>query len=379
MKKILFVVPYLGGGGAERVLVDLINLINKDYHFKYSITLFTIGSGVLDDQVDGTIKHIKLINTDLSNKKFFPKIKIKLITGVLKLISPQSMRRFLNIILKETFDIEIAFLEGFPIKFVSQSSRQKIGWIHTDLSKFNYCKSYFRNKEEEINTYSEIDKTIFVSDLSREGYKEYFNNINNEKNLHVIRNALNIDRVIELSREGIDLDFKYICSVGRLSYEKGYDRLIKIYYELRNEKKITDIKLVLIGSGKLEIELKELAKSMNLEDHVIFIPFNTNPYKYIKKSEFFVSSSRVEGYPTVVLEALILDTPVLATDTGASVILNNGEFGLVVQNNSDELKKGILEVINNKAHYANKTTNGREMVYKINHNVVNNIIELLEN
>ncbi|PGZ44815.1 glycosyl transferase, partial [Bacillus thuringiensis] len=83
---------------------------------------------------------MKLFNVDLANQDIISKIKIRLILKLLKILSPSKMRKFISIFLKESFDIEVAFLEGFPIKFVSQSSAMKIGWIHTDLKRFNYCR-----------------------------------------------------------------------------------------------------------------------------------------------------------------------------------------------------------------------------------------------
>lgn len=376
MKNILFVIPYLGGGGAERVLIDLMNVLNRQQ--KYNITLFTIGSGILDDQLDSEIKHVKLVKVNLANQDMLSKIKIKVIFKVLKMLSPARMRSFLNRFLRENFDVEIAFLEGFPIKFVSQSNSKKIGWIHTDLNRFNYCKSYFKGKSEEMDSYSKMDKTAFVSELCKEGYLEYFNHIDNHNNLYVMKNLLNIERIIALSKESVNLDFKYICSVGRLSDEKGFDRLIKGYYRLKDEGHINNLKLVIIGSGKKENDLKNLVANLKLEGDILFIPFNKNPYKYIRNGEFFVSSSRVEGYPTVVLEALILEKSVIATNTGASTILNAGEFGLVVPNNSDGIIDGMKELICNSPLYTTKALSGKKMVLNQNRHKLNEIIEFLE-
>ena len=71
-----------------------------------------------------------------------------------------------------------------------------------------------------MDSYSKMDKIAFVSELCKEGYLEYFNHIDNHNNLYVMKNLLNIERIIALSKESVNLDFKYICSVGRLSDEK---------------------------------------------------------------------------------------------------------------------------------------------------------------
>ena len=70
------------------------------------------------------------------------------------------------------------------------------------------------------------------------GYLEYFEGIRNQDNLYVLKNILNIERIMSLSKEEIEFDFKYICSVGRLSEEKGFDRLIESYYKLKRKEKL---------------------------------------------------------------------------------------------------------------------------------------------
>ena len=85
----------------------------------------------------------------------------------------------------------------------------------------------------------------------------------------------------------------------------------------------------------------------------------------------------MEGYPTVVLEALVLKKIVVATDTGASSILNNGEFGLVVSNNTDGIIKGIKEVMDRNSVYARKALLGEKMVLNENKEKLERIIEVI--
>ncbi|ODG93168.1 hypothetical protein BED47_16835 [Gottfriedia luciferensis] len=350
MRKILFVIPSLGGGGAERILVDLLNkIVSLDTENRYSISVFSITGGVLESQLSEKIKIIKILKNSSFTSWKFKAIKI-----FLRLISPKMLRNILRLKIKEKYDTEVAFLEGFPIKYISKSLSEKIGWIHTDLDNYNYCKNYFLNKKQETRIYSEIDRLAFVSSNSKAGYIKYFNLEKNSElkdKLFTLENPIDIDRVENLAKRDCDITDKFICSVGRLSHEKGYDRLIDAFSKINSE----NLKLVIVGSGPLKTKILELIKEKKLEEKIIIIPFTDNPYIYIANAEFFISSSRVEGYPTVVTEALILKKPVVSTRTGAASILKEGKYGLLVDNSTEGIYSGIKRMVYEKEDYLLKS------------------------
>jgi len=379
VKKLLFVLPSLVGGGAERVAVDLINILSKDcYKNKFEIHLFTIRNGVLDHQLNTKVKHVNLISDKITRYNFLSKVVVTVVMTLLQKLSPRTVNIILKKILKEEYDVEIAFLEGLPIKLISKSSSKKIGWIHTDLNSNNHGKVFFKNKALESTVYLNMDDLVFVSETSQEGYMKHSEQDKPIHKMHVIKNILNIERIEQLASDKIEFEFNYICSVGRLLEVKGFDRLIEAYYQSKISDKLVDIKLVIIGSGPLEKELKDLVNKLGITQDVIFIPFNENPYKYIKNSKFFVSSSRVEGYPLVVAEALALEVPVVSTETGAVDVIGNGEFGLVVENSLEGLIIGLDKINNELELYRDKAILGGRKIRENNNKTVGTIIDLIE-
>ncbi|MFK4391699.1 glycosyl transferase [Bacillus sp. AFS026049] len=380
MKKILFIIGQLGAGGAERVLIDIANDLSKNR--KYSVTIFTFCKNKLDSQISKDVRHISFFNIDVSSKKIISKILSRIVIKnffkLLEKINANKIRKIMSFCLKDTYDFEVAFVEGLPIKISSSSrhinSLKRIGWIHTDLSTYNHGSQFFENYSNEKDSYNNLDEMIFVSEQAQQGYCKYFNG--NHHNSFVVPNILNIERIKTLSQQKVNLDFKYICSVGRLVKEKGYDRLIIAFNTLKKQKKLNDLKLVLIGSGPEEENLKNSLQEYGLVDEVIFIPFSENPYKFIKNSEFFISSSRTEGYSLVVAEAILLETPVISTRTGAISILGEGNYGLVTDNSLEGIVKGLEKIYMEKDKYKGKAISGSSHIEMVNKQNSNKIISL---
>lgn len=382
MKKILFVIGQLGAGGAERVLIDIAN--NLSDNKEYSITVFTFCKNKLDNQLSRRVKHVSLFNINAKSRKISDRILNRfIVTNLFKLlekISADYIRKIMSIRLKGTYDIEIGFVEGLPIKIISSSkhieSSKHIGWIHTDLSRYNHAQNFFENYSEETAIYDNVQSMVFVSEQSKIGYKDYFKK--SHKNNFVIPNFIDCDRIRKLAEKEFELNFKYICSAGRLVKEKGFDRLIRAYASLRGKGQLKDIKLLILGSGVEENALKNLVIELNIEDDVVFIPFTENPYKYVKNSEFFISSSRVEGYSLVVAEAILLEVPVLSTRTGTVSILGESEYGLIVDNTIDGIVEGMENFIIDIQEFKSKAIKGSKKVAEINRENLEKIISLMK-
>ena len=148
-----------------------------------------------------------------------------------------------------------------------------------------------------------------------------------------------------------------LVTLGRLEPQKGYDRLLEVVNKLKNEN--LKFNLWIVGEGSKRPELESYIKKHNLEDTVTLQGFQTNPYKYIKNADAFICSSRSEGFSTVVTEALILGKPVVATDcSGMTELLGASEYGLITQNNTEDLYLGMkrfLSDIDLQNHYKKKS------------------------
>jgi glycosyltransferase involved in cell wall biosynthesis len=141
----------------------------------------------------------------------------------------------------------------------------------------------------------------------------------------------------------------YMCAVGRLCEQKGYDLLLTSYKIAMDEN--SDIPdLLIVGEGSDLDELTLQRKNLNLEEKVHFTGFTTNPYYIMTNSELFLLSSRHEGLPTVLIEALALQKNIVAFDcpTGPKEILQNGKYGtLVPVDDVHEFAKSINELLKN--------------------------------
>jgi glycosyltransferase involved in cell wall biosynthesis len=109
----------------------------------------------------------------------------------------------------------------------------------------------------------------------------------------------------------------HLVASGRLEHAKGFDLLIDAMLEVR--KHIPQAKLTILGSGTLEKELRDQCAALGLTATVKFAGFHSNPYPYYLNADLFVLSSRYEGLPNVILEAMALNTQLVATDCPGGV------------------------------------------------------------
>lgn len=118
------------------------------------------------------------------------------------------------------------------------------------------------------------------------------------------------------------------------------------------------MKLLLLGTGEKEQELKKIARDLQIENIISFLGYKKNPYKYVKNADLFVCSSLYEGFSTAVTESLIVGTPVVTTlCSGMKELLGDNEFGLITDNDEQALLKGILKLLNDRQlllHYKRK-------------------------
>lgn len=344
--KILFLINTLGGGGAERVLVNLVN--NLDYR-KYDITVETMFSGGVNRKLlDPRIRYI------CKNA-----LSIKGISHIFKFLPSRFLyKRFIG---REHYDILVGYMHNAPIKVISgckDKSTKLIGWCHCGtVNKNTYCTCWFTKKIAE-KSYDKCDALVGVSETVTNGVNEFFNlaapcvTVYNTNDANMIR---------QMSKEQVDLgnSSTRICAVGRFSYEKGNDRLINAASQLLKEGYVFD--LLLVGEGKEKESLQGLVKTNHLENNIRFLGFQSNPYPIMHSSDLFVCPSREEGLSTVTIEAIILGKPVVSTDvSGAKEILGyNNEFGLVVENSTNGIYEGIKSFLDNKAlfeYYGQKAT-----------------------
>lgn len=333
MKKILFFITNLAHGGAERVLVNLVNNLDKS---KYDVTVRTI----FDEGVNK-----QYLSSDVHYSSVFLKTfhGIKYITKFL----PASLLH--KLFIRGKYDIEIAYLEGPPAKIISGAGDniKKLTWIHIELLTKKAFTEGFLNKIDAVNCYKCFNKIVCVS----ESVKEAFEKISGiHEDIEVKYNTNETEKIKTLAQEEVtDVEFCSeeinICSVAKVEYSKGYDRLVQVHEKLIRRGLKHHIYVLGIGSEKENLE--NVLQQKGLDRSFTFLGFKENPYKYVAKCDLYVCSSRREGFSTAVTEALILGIPCISTNcSGAYELLgNNNEYGLVVDNSVYGLEKGIESMI----------------------------------
>ncbi|MBR4099791.1 MAG: glycosyltransferase [Clostridia bacterium] len=337
MKKVLFLITTLNGGGAEKILVDTVNSLDNN---KYDLTVQTvIDEGIYINRLNKDIKYKTIIKT---KNKFLRKLFSRVI---IDFIPP---RLIYNVFIKDNYDYEIAFLEGVSTKFIATSTNKtskKIAWVHTDLIKYPNSYKQYGTENKEATAYKKLDTIVCVSeDVKKSFIKKY--NCCSEK-VKTIYNILDDKNIIKKSREIIDFPIDIrpcFITVGRLIYQKGYDILLRIHKRLIDEG--FEHSLLILGEGDMRKNLEEFIIQNKLDKTVKLLGFDENPYKYIKRCDLFISSSRVEGYSTVISEALVLGVPIISTNTGGAYEpMENPRCNLVVGNNEQELYIALKEVL----------------------------------
>lgn len=330
--KILFVIPTLGSGGAERALLQLVNNYDTDDEITV-MSLFRIGDNILK------------LNSDIRYKYVFSKM-FRGNIHFLKVFKPSFLFKKM---IKEKYDVIISYLEGPTTRIVSGCSEgtKIINWVHTSPTDKKVILKSYRNQKEFVKTMNKYSDTIFVAESARNRFFEIFPELKEIRST-VVYNPINNIEILEKAERKSDVvlnseEFN-IVSVGRLSKVKGFERLINICVKLR---KIANIHLYIIGKGDEEAHLKKIINGKNAESYVTLLGFYENPYPIIKQSSLYVCSSYREGYSTSVIEALILGVPVVTTMcSGMEEILGaQNEYGIITKNTEEDLLKGIECII----------------------------------
>lgn len=343
MKKILFFIESLAGGGAEKVLTDLVCNLNTE---KYDITVCTVSdNGVYQEIIS---KHCKY-RTFLRRKDYeaggIKKVLYWLKTKLIYSTNPRLIHKYM---IGLNYDVEVAFVEGFATKLIGASVNKrskKIAWVHTDMNSNPYADYSYLNIEEHIKTYKKFKTVVCVSETVKESYENKFG----LDNALVVYNPVDLKSIKQKSIEEIDIaphPSLQLVTVGRLSEQKGYSRLLNCINKLKMN---NNFSLWIIGEGPQKIQLEEYIRNNQLEKCVKLIGFVDNPYKYVAKADAFVCSSYAEGYSTAATEALILGKPVFTVEcSGMKELFGEYRCGEIVPNTDESLERMLDNLIQRK-------------------------------
>lgn len=345
MIRILFMIPTLGQGGAEKVLVNLVNNMDKKIFDITVKTLFDVGV------------NRQFLNSEVKYEYFLKKI-FKGNSHVLKIFSPKFLYRK---IIKDKYDIIVSYLEGPTARIVAgcNDNTVLVSWIHCTMHDEKEFSMGFRNFSEACNLYRKFDRCVFVSDDVENNFLRI---CNRKKGNTVLYNTVESNIILEKSNELIksntflENEGMKLIAVGKVIPIKGFDRLARIHKKLIEEG--YKIQTFILGIGEGKEQLEKYVLNEKIEDSFHFLGYHTNPYKYVKNSDLFICSSLSEGFSTAITEALIVGTPIVSTNvSGVKDLLGKNEYGLVTENNEESLYKGIKYMLDNSdmlQYYKNK-------------------------
>lgn len=312
--KILFILPSLRAGGAERVISTIARNLNKKL---FKTTLVVIGNQndavyTTDDLEVVFLGKPRLIKSIIPLFNIIDKKKPHIVVG-----SIAHVNRFLSLLKvyfrKVIFVGREASIDNVISKF-SKTNKLKIWNLHDNY--YCYLDKIICQSEDManqlINLYSlPLEKVVIINNPASENLNKRKTKINEE-------------------------EIRKIITIGRLSPEKGYDRILTALSKLK-----IPFQYTVIGSGYLKNDLTELADNLHILDKIHFIDFTHDIEKYLCESDLFVQGSHVEGFPNALLESCVVGTPVVAINApgGTKEIIENNINGYLAENENDFLHK----------------------------------------
>lgn len=362
MKTIVISSGDLTMGGLQKILVEYLKLIDKN---KYRIVLLIANDygkkNLFLEEIPKNveIQFVRPYNlvskiAELSkNRKILNRL-------LLKRYRYRSKRVFKSIFLEKLsklgkIDLIIDFDGGLKSILDNLKAEKKIIWIHSSIRKHKQDnKSKISRYGEELKKY---DKIIAICKEMNEEIKELYPFLSSE--IEYIYNPLDCNNIIEQGNENIEkmtsyekelIERDYFLAVSRLdTVQKDFETLIEGYSILKN-KGIKE-KLYIIGEGNGRVKIEKMIEEKNSGEDVILLGEKKNPYIWIKHSKLFIHSSRYEGLPTVLLEALMMDKFIVSSNcpTGPTEILTNPKAGeLFDVGDANQLAEKVLKVLYDK-------------------------------
>lgn len=360
MKKVLFVIPTMRMGGAEKALVSLLNSLDPN-RIKADVFLFEHG-GVLQNQIPDWVTilpedavtramtlELRTYWRDLLKRgriaaaaaRLWISIRspLRARLGMKPVSSWETVSKHIAP-LPGRYDVAIGFLEGFADFFVldKTDAAKKIAWIHSDLGTQ-------QTTETDAESYRQFDSVATITEACKESFIGSIGVPENK--VYVIRNIVSSEQILKMANEenpNWKEDVPHIVTVGRLEYQKGSDIGLEAC-RLLAEKNI-EFCWHFIGIGSLMDRLMKKALQYGLQDRCVYEGQKENPYPYMKRAEILVQPSRVEGKSIVLDEAKILGKAIVAADyPSVSDQIENGVTGIVADISSEALAAQIVRLI----------------------------------
>lgn len=373
-KRILIFNDGLELGGTENLLINLLDHLVEN---EYTVTLllpFKSEKNLLLAKVPSSVLIRYLFDCDIS--RFRRKMdEVKMIFKT-KLFLKQSQ-------IKETdYDMVICFKEGFYAKLFSEFKIPKILWVHNILYKRKYEVHSFKERlsvwlnKKQIDvvqkSYTLYDKVICVSQACKESFESIVvSGKGVEPRILVIPNAIDLEKVRKMSEVDVStempVDKVNFILLTRMSSDKRVDRAIKAARWLKDND-YREFHIHILGVEAKDLWLERDADRLFLHDVVSVYGQIENPYLYVKKADWLMCVSERESFSLVLLEAMSLGLPVMTTDCGGPTeIIENGKYGLLVENSTLGVCMGMKRIIDDKTLKNRYSKELEQVVLKYNY------------
>lgn len=311
-----------------------------------------------------------------------PKILPKKIARV---VYQKTLKKFPKLLYKgklknKKYDIEFAAIHGFRDEILNSpiKSSKKLMWIHNDLTQVSGYTP------EKIRRFFKYDKVMVISEKIQDTFLSLAKTDIEKQKIIRIYNPLDTNEILTKSEKPIlnyafDNSVPTFISVGTVFPQKGFDRLLKVHRRLLDED--FKHKVLIVGDGYDFENIKNLKTELRVDETATMLGFTDNPYPYFKAADFYILSSRYEGFPTVLFEAITLKKNIIATDvSGVTEMLENGKLGLVTENSEDGIYAGMKKSLTNPESFTVYQNNLQDYKMPFNlENSVNSIMDIIDN
>ncbi len=361
--KILFVAQNFQMGGIQKALINTLKELSVDE--QYEIDIFTFGEGELLKDIPPNVNVnignllLQLIATPfyvVKQRKNIWHILLRIVCMLLVRIIGSN--NFYTLLFKKHrpkkhYHIAISYFNDAPNSYFNRGTNlfvdkfvqahKKLAWIHTDPLRANF------NYKVCIKTYKNFDRLICVSEACKQNFLKFLPLYQHK--IQVVYNFFPITEIKELATDYMPFEkgTMDLLSVGRMDNATKRFDLIPYICKLLKESSIEQFHWRIIGDGPDLLFNKQLALQLGVDDVVEFVGECHNPYPFIKESDVLILTSAYEGYPMVVGEALILETPVITTNfAAAGEQIQHGFNGLITDGDIEDIYAVIANIIQNK-------------------------------
>ena len=369
MTKILFLLSRFLDGGIDAVLVDYLRFLaqREDYRITLAISIHMGELEVFRKQIPEQVQVVYLVDQPMltrwrqqkitQRRPFYIKVYDEaLLSPIRRMMTGRKLRQ-----LAAQHDVVIDF-DCCHYAYLKSVKTWKVAWFHFS---FKQLMEQNRRRTQRIGNHLRYyDRIVTISQAMLDEGKEIFPWL--EGRWRLIYNAKDEQLLQQRASEPVDdprINDNYILAIERLEEsQKDLSTLISAYQLLRNEYHHEE-KLYLLGKGRDEQLLRQLAERLGIADSVVFLGFSSNPYPWIAHAKAIAHSAKFEGLPTVMIESLIMGKLIVATDcpTGPREILDQGRAGLLTPvGDAAKLAESLHQVLTDNTLQTSLLTHANE-------------------